>query len=75
MFIAGNVACTVQAVRAGDDVERMDRAMPLAWVVVPVVAIFVERSVHGVYAAYYLAPIAPGVALLVGCGGRSPSTT
>lgn len=68
VLVAGIVACTAQAVRARSDIERMDRAMPLAWVIVPVAAILVERAVHGVYVAYYLAPIAPGIALLLGCG-------
>jgi 4-amino-4-deoxy-L-arabinose transferase-like glycosyltransferase len=68
VLLVGVGWCARSAVRATTDVKRMERALPIAWVAVPVAAILIERAVHGVYAPYYLAPIAPGVALLLGCG-------
>jgi mannosyltransferase len=68
VLLVGVGWCVRAAMRAPTDVERMQRALPIAWFAVPVAAILVERAVHGVYAAYYLAPIAPAVALLLGCG-------
>jgi hypothetical protein len=45
-----------------------DAWIPVVWTFVPIGVLFAVRGVHGVWAPYYLAPIAPGVALLVGVG-------
>ena len=60
--------------RGTTDVERMQRALPIVWFAVPVAAILVERAVHGVYAAYYLAPTRPPSPCSSGAV-RWPSTT
>jgi mannosyltransferase len=75
------VTVALSAIGAGSTVVRQIRArngrggaprteewIPLLWTLVPILVLFVIRWSHDVWAPYYLAPVAPGAALLAGTG-------
>lgn len=82
LAVIGVAVCIAQARAATSRVHRAAWAIPALWTLVPTVVLLAVKTFHMMWANYYSAGIAPGLALLVGVGltgaidrvsARSPS--
>lgn len=68
LLVVGALGLVRSARSASGTVDRMVFAAPLAWVLVPMAAVFLFRAGSGIYDPRYLSPSAIGVAIVMAVG-------